>query len=72
MKIDEEILGQIKVARNEARLLEAKAREAQAKLQLLVSEAILTSGEQIEDTALCLKCGTLRPLAEPNCPEKCK
>jgi len=67
MKIKDESLKQICDFRNEIRLMQAKLQESQGKFQVLVSQAMIEVDAQIEDSALCLSCGTVRNIAVPQC-----
>lgn len=59
-KIEEELLEEIREARNEMTICMNKAREAEARFRSVVSSAIAEKGMQIDDTALCVNCGRLR------------
>lgn len=66
--LDKDTLSSILKAKNEAALLRAKANDANSSFQLLVAEALIEAGSQIEESVVCLTCGTIRHISEDICP----
>ena len=67
LKCSDEVVKTLRTERNNIRLMQAKVKKAQGDFEVSVSEALMGAGAQIEDSTLCLDCGTIRAINIPIC-----